>query len=78
VDGDNMFVNFASSAHGGLQISILDENGKVIDGYESYVIFGDTVNRPVEFEKSLSELKGKNVRLQIRLQDCHLYSISIE
>lgn len=78
IDGENMFVNFSSSAHGGLQIALLDEDDNVIDGYESYVIFGDTINRPVEFEKPLSNLYGKKVKMRIKLQDCHLYSLTIE
>ena len=77
-DGDKMFANFSSSAHGGMKIFILDEDGMPIEGYESDTIFGDTTNRPVVFEKTLAELKGKQIRLKIYLQDCHLYSVTLE
>ena len=73
---ENMFANFASSVRGGMKIFVLDENGSPIDGYESYTIFGDTTNRPIEFDKPLSALKGKKVKLKISLQDCHLYSLT--
>ena len=75
---EKMFANFASSVRGGMKIVVLDENDSPIDGYESYTIFGDTTNRPIEFDKPLSELKGKTVKLKISLQDCHLYSLTFE
>lgn len=78
VDGDNMYINFSSSAHGGIKISILDEKNNPIDGFESYFMFGNTTNRCVEFKKPLKDLKGKNVKLKIQLQDTHIYSIAIE
>jgi hypothetical protein len=39
-------------------------------------MFGDTVDRPVEFEKPLSALKGKTVRLKFEMKDAHLYSFA--
>ena len=74
VSGDEMSLNFATSALGGITVSVCDENGDVLDGYTSYTIFGDTVDRPVEFEKPLSALKGKTVRLRFGLKDAQLYS----
>ncbi len=78
VTGDTLRLNFASSAIGGVEVSVCDENGDVLEGYESYTIFGDSVDRPVEFEKSLSALRGKSVRLRFALRDCHLYSFIFE
>jgi hypothetical protein len=77
LDGEKMQLNFSTSALGGLRVCVLDANSDVIDGYESYEIFGDSVDRPVEFEKSLSALKGKIVRLKFMLKDAHLYSFEI-
>ncbi len=74
--GGAMCVNFATSAAGGLTVSLLGEDGKAIDGYESGVLFGDSVERPVEFEKPLGALAGRKVRIRFRLCDCHLYSFS--
>ena len=77
VSSDVMRVNFASSAIGGMKVSLLGEDGNAILGYESYTMFGDSVDRPVEFEKPLSELDGRSVKLKIELRDCHLYSFVI-
>ena len=73
-DGNKLSVNFRTSAFGSLRIKICDENGKAIEGYDSRNLFGDSVDRPVDFEKDLSALSGKNVRLEIFLSDCDLYS----
>ena len=69
-----MRLNFATSALGGVIVSVCDENGNALDGYTSYTMFGDAVDRPVEFEKSLSELKGKTVKLKFKMSDAQLYS----
>ena len=74
VSGDDMHINFATSALGGVIVSVCDEDGNELDGYTSYTIFGDSVDRPVEFEKSLSELKGKSVKLKFKMSDAQLYS----
>ena len=78
LENKNMFVNFETSALGGLGIEILDENGNALEGYKSYTIFGNTTNRPVEFEKSLSELVGKTVKVRFTFNDAHLYSFTFE
>lgn len=74
VDGNELRINFATSALGGVTISICDEEGKELEGYQSYTMFGDSVDRPVEFEKPLSDICGKAVRLKIKMRDAHLYS----
>ena len=47
-----------------------------IAGYESYEMFGDSVDRPVEFEEPLSALRDKKVSLRVSLKDAHLYSFA--
>lgn len=74
VSGDALFVNFSSGGAGGMTISLCDENEQPIEGYESYLMFGDSVDRPVEFDEPLSKLAGRRVRLKIRLSDTHIYS----
>ena len=76
VTGDALEVNFATSACGGMQISLCDAEGLPIPGYESYEMFGDSTARAVAFEQPLSALRGKEVRLAIRLADAHLYSFA--
>ena len=73
-EGDELEINFSSSAFGDIVITVCDENGDEIDGYKSIKIFGDSVDRKVDFEKKLKDLNGKPVRLKIALRDCDLYS----
>ena len=73
-----MFVNFATSALGALKITVLDKDGKEIDGYRSYTLFGDSTNRAVAFEKELSDLVGKEIQIRFEFDDCHLYSYTFE
>ena len=77
-DGNTMKINFATSAAGGVDIVFCDEDGNVLEGYSSYTMFGDSTDRTVEFDKPLSELNGKTVRLKIKLCDAHLYSFIFE
>ena len=74
LENTNFNLNFATSASGGLQVEILDENGKGMDGYTSGILFGNHVNRSVTFEKDLQDLLGKEIKLRFTLDDCHLYS----
>ena len=76
IASDSLVVNFATSSAGSLKVTVCDENGDAIDGYESNVLFGDKVDRPMRFPKSLSSLIGKKVRLRFALKDAHLYSFA--
>lgn len=78
VEGDSLKVNFATSSAGGMTVALCDEDGKELEGYNSYIMFGDSTDRPVEFDRPLSDIKGKTVRLKIRLSDAHLYSFIFE
>jgi hypothetical protein len=77
ISGEEMRLNFATSAAGGIKVSICDENGDALEGYESYTVFGDSVDRPVAFAKSVSELAGKTVRLRFKMKDAEIYSFVI-
>lgn len=76
IDGDEMQLNFATSALGSVLVSVCDADGNPLEGYTSYTMFGDSVERPVEFEKPLSALKGKRVRLKFEMKDAQLYSFA--
>ena len=76
IASDALVVNFATSSAGSLKVTVCDENGNAIEGYESNVLFGDKVDRPVRFPKSLCALRGKKVRLRFALKDAHLYSFA--
>lgn len=77
-DGNKMNINFETSALGYIQIDICDENEKEIDGYSSGRIFGNSVNRPCDFDKPLCALKGRTVRMKISMKDAQLYSFAVE
>lgn len=72
--GNELEVNFATSAFSGIDVVICDEAGNELDGYKKYNIFGDSINRKVRFEKDLKELEGKPIRIKFTLRDAHLYS----
>ena len=73
-----MFVNFETSALGSLKITLLDKDGKALEGYKSYTLFGDSTNRRVTFEKDLADLVGKEIQIRFEFDDCHLYSYTFE
>ena len=77
-EGSTLDINYATSALGHIRIVICDEAGEPIEGYDSDIIWGDMVSRNVDFEKPLSELAGKTVRLKIELKDADLYSFKFE
>lgn len=72
--GEELTVNFATSALGYLHIVFCDEDGNAIPGYDSGRLFGNTIARPCDFEKSLADLNGKPVRMRIYLKDAQFYS----
>jgi hypothetical protein len=73
-----MTINFATSALGYLRIVICDENGEAIDGYDSGTLFGDSIERPVDFSNSLSDINGRAVKLKIYMSECDLYSVTVD
>lgn len=73
-EGNQLSINFSTSAYGSVRIRILDEAGVPIEGYDSGNHFGDSVDREVPFAKSLEKLAGKAVRLEITMSDADLYS----
>ena len=77
--GNTLKVNFASSARGGMYIKVLDEDFNEIDGFETCEIYGDKVDRIIDFENGkLADLAGRTIRLSFMLSDCDLYSFIIE
>jgi len=79
-DGSGLFLNFSSSAAGGIKIEIRNEGGTAIPGYalaDCEVVFGDAIDRPVSWTAKgtdISELKGKPIQLHISLQDADLFA----
>ena len=73
-EGDELRINFSTSALGYVRIEILDENGKSIEGYDSGRLFGNSTDRPCDFEKPLSDLANIPIRFRISMRDADLYS----
>ena len=73
-DGDALEINFATSALGYVKITLCDEDGNALEGYESGRLFGNSLSRPVDFDKELSSLAGTPVCMKIELKDADLYS----
>lgn len=81
--GNNLFLNFSSSATGGIQVEIQDKNGKPISGYtlnECTPIFGDSIERIVTWKNGsdLLELEGKTIRLRFVIKDADLFSLQFK
>ncbi len=76
VTGERLSVNFASSCAGSMQVTLCDKDGNAIEGFECKPFFGDSTDRTVRFAGDVKSLIGKEVRLSIKLKDCHLYSFA--
>lgn len=74
--GSRLMLNFATSAVGHVYVSILDDAGAAIPGYQSHEVFGDSLDRPVVFAggPDVSALAGRPVRLKFTLRDADLYA----
>lgn len=75
--GSSLSVNFATSSLGGLRIVICGEDGQPLDGYDSGILFGDSLARNVDFDRPLAALAGTAVRLRFELADADLYSFQV-
>ena len=71
-DGDELFINFSTSAIGYMYVKIKDEAGNEINSYE---LFGDKIDRQVGFKDGApSQFKGKPVVMEIKMSDADIYS----
>lgn len=77
-EGESLTLNFKTSARGHVYLRILDETGHAIEGYRTYEMFGDTIARPVDFEKPLSALGGKAVRFEFKMSDAEIFSMRLQ
>jgi len=77
--GDQLKVNFSSSAAGNLRVEIQDPERRPLEGYsikEAHDTFGDEVERTVHWKHGadVSQLAGQPVRLRFVLNDADLYA----
>jgi hypothetical protein len=78
--GEDLWLNYATSATGWLKVEVQDETGKPIAGFsaeESAPRFGDSLNEKISWKsgKSWRELSGRVIRLSISLRDADLYAL---
>ena len=85
--GDNLVLNFATSAAGSIRVEIQDAKGNPLPGFaleESPLIWGDEIEHTVIWERShakatsdkpLARIVGKPVRLRFVMKDADLYSL---
>jgi hypothetical protein len=82
--GDELSLNFSSSAAGDIRVEIQNENGDPFPGFsldDCPPIFGDSVDRKVfwgDNKLSVRTLAGKTVRLRFHLRDANLYSFQFQ
>ena len=77
-DGGTLKLNFSTSARGGIYLRILDVNNIPIEGYSTYEIFGDSLDRIIDFDAPLSALNGKAVKFEFTLSDAEIFSMTID
>lgn len=74
-DGDSLTLNFRTSAAGNIYVKMCDNEGNTSQSIE---IFGNSINRNIEFDKPLSAFSGKEVVMEFSMKDAHLYSFKFE
>ncbi len=77
--GDQLEINYSTSAAGSIRVEIQDAEGQPIPGFaleDCPEIIGDQIERTVSWKQGpdLSALAGKPVRLRFVLQDADLYA----
>ncbi len=76
-EGNQLTLNFKTSARGYIYVRILDYYGKPLEGYQSYEIFGDSYDRPVLFAEGseLSRIQKMPIRIEFTMSDADIYSM---
>ncbi len=87
-NGNQLLLNFSTSAYGSIRIEVQDINGNPIPGYtmnDCPPIFGDAIDRPILWNKrsdadrsNIGILAGKEVRLKFEIKDGDLYSFHFQ
>ena len=79
-DGDNLLLNYSTSAAGGIRAEVQNADGSVVTGFgleDCREIYGDEIEGQVEWGPgtSLGHLAGEPIRLRFALKDADLYSL---
>lgn len=77
-DGQQLFLNYSTSAAGGIRVEVLDAGGKPIPGFaagDCREIIGNEIERAVVWTGGdLSKLADKPIRLRFIMQDADLFA----
>lgn len=81
--GQNLVVNYSTSAAGGLRVELQDAYGKTLPGFglkDSYELFGDSVAQVISWDAGadVSKWAGKPVRLRFLMREAKLYSFQFQ
>ncbi len=71
--GEELRINFSTSARGYVRVAIRDELGRKAASYE---LFGDATDRVVDFaEGAVAEFAGRPIVLEFEMSDADLYAL---
>lgn len=78
-EGNNLLLNFSTSAAGSLRLEVQDASGIPVPGFaleDCPEVFGDSIERPVSWKDgaNLGGLSGKALRLRFALRDADLFA----
>ncbi|MBU6324543.1 MAG: hypothetical protein KJS92_03570 [Bacteroidetes bacterium] len=81
--GNSLYLNYSSSAAGGIAVELTDLQGKALPGFaasQCNLLIGNEINRKVSWNGNpdLKALNGKAVRIRFIMKDANLYSLKFE
>ncbi|MFP4441760.1 MAG: hypothetical protein ACLFST_01445 [Spirochaetia bacterium] len=79
--GDELELNYATSAAGSIRAELQDADGNALEGFSSddcLPLFGNTISRTARYRSGASpgSLSGKPVRIKFELKDADLFSFT--
>lgn len=80
INGESITLN-VESQNGSVRVQIVEPDGKQIQGFsfaDCKPIIENSLASPVKWKKSLSEIKGKPVRLVFSLKNARLYAFNLQ
>ena len=81
--GDELHLNFSTSAAGAIQVELQDESGTAIPGFtlnDCPMIYGDKIDSIVRWKNQpkLSTIVGKPIRMRFVMRECDLFSFRFQ
>ena len=79
-EGDQLKINFSTSAGGSLRVELQDTDGKPVEGFamdDCDLLYGDQLDRAVSWNDGtdVSQLTDQPLRLKFELKDADLFSL---